>query len=122
MRLDDNKIKIVRNQTETRPPTAHRPISTAGHATPMGRRCLDADTVAKPVGAKKSYSLADRQKLKTKFTYLKSIWMDSGAVFVINALDKFNKHACLDDCHYSAEASELIAREISKNPAAKSSP
>lgn len=69
----------------------------------------------------KTYTTSDRKKMHEKFTYLKSTWANSGSIFITDALDKLNKHAYVDDCHYSAEASELIAKEIAKDLTANSS-
>lgn len=68
----------------------------------------------------KTYTASDRKKIQEKFAHLKSTWADSGSIFLTDALDKLNKHAYVDDCHYSAEASELIAKKIAKNLTANS--
>ena len=62
----------------------------------------------------KTYKASDRKKLQKKFDALKSTWAGSGSTFITDALDKLHKHAYVDDCHYSAEAGELIANEMAK--------
>ena len=56
----------------------------------------------------------ERATMKEQFTLLETVWADSGAIFITNALDNFKKHAYVDNYHYSAEANQLIAKEISK--------
>lgn len=68
----------------------------------------------------KTYNASDRKMMREKFTYLQSTWADSGSIFITDALETLNKHAYVDDCHYSAEASELIAKKIAKNLTANS--
>jgi hypothetical protein len=57
---------------------------------------------------------SERKQLRDKFLFLKTTWENSGSIFVTDALDNLNKHAYVDDCHYSAKASELIAKEIAR--------
>jgi hypothetical protein len=63
----------------------------------------------------KTYQASDRKKIQEKFTYLKATWAASGSILITGTLDKLNKHAYVDDCHYSAEASAIIAQEIAKD-------
>lgn len=63
----------------------------------------------------KTYTAHDRKKLQEKFTFLKSTWADSGSIDITDTLDTLSKHAYVDDCHYSAEASQLLAKKIATN-------
>jgi hypothetical protein len=62
----------------------------------------------------KALETSDRNTMKEQFTLLKTVWADSGAIFITHALDNLKKHAYVDNYHYSAEANELIAKEIAK--------
>lgn len=55
----------------------------------------------------------ERRLLREKFEHLEPGWRAAGAVFVTDALDTLEQHAYVDDIHYSAVASALIARAIS---------
>jgi hypothetical protein len=57
---------------------------------------------------------SDRTTMKEQFTLLETVWADSGAIFITNALDNLKIHAYVDNYHYSAEANALIAKEIAK--------
>ena len=54
----------------------------------------------------------DRQQLAAKFEHLEPNWRNARAIFVTDALDRLEKHAYIDDIHYSVEANGLIARAI----------
>ncbi len=55
----------------------------------------------------------DRRLLREKFEHLEPGWRAAGAVFISDALDTLEQHAYVDDIHYSAVASTMIARAIS---------
>lgn len=57
----------------------------------------------------------DRRILREKFEHLEANWKAANAVFVTDALDKLEQHAYVDDTHYSAAASTLIAQAIAKH-------
>jgi hypothetical protein len=52
------------------------------------------------------------RELRARFEHLEPSWRASGAIFVTDALDRLDRHAFVDDVHYSAEASRLIAEAI----------
>lgn len=55
---------------------------------------------------------ADRSAMREKFRLLQQNWRNAGAVFVTDALDKHERHAYIDEAHYSAAASRVIAEAI----------
>jgi hypothetical protein len=67
-----------------------------------------------------NFSEADRREMREKFDHLEANWRKSGALFVTDALDGHDRHAFIDDEHYSAAASKLIAQAIAGRLAAGS--
>jgi hypothetical protein len=59
-----------------------------------------------------TYSEDDRKSIRGKFRHLEPSWRAAQAVFVTDSLDQLMKHAYIDDVHYSAEASKVIAKAI----------
>lgn len=59
-----------------------------------------------------SFQDIDREEMRQLFAALEPNWRRAGATFVTNALDSHDRHAYIDHEHYSAAASELIARAI----------
>ena len=57
----------------------------------------------------------ERDILLQRFNLLKDNWLEFGAVFVVDSLDRKRSHSYVDGVHYSYEASELIARDIAKH-------
>ena len=55
---------------------------------------------------------SERSAMREKFRHLEPNWRNAGAVFVTDALDLHERHAYIDEAHYSAAASRLIARAI----------
>ena len=53
-----------------------------------------------------------RRQLRALFEHLEPNWRASGAIFVTDALDHYDRHAFVDEVHYSADASRLIAETI----------
>ena len=56
-----------------------------------------------------------KKQLLNRFNQLKPIFDQHGATSVTSALDKHPNHAFIDNVHYSAEASFLIAKQISNH-------
>ena len=54
----------------------------------------------------------DARKLLELFAHLETTWRAAGAIFITDALDHFDRHAFIDEVHYSADASRLIAETI----------
>ena len=54
----------------------------------------------------------ERRWWKAKFEHLEPNWRNAKSVFVTDALDKLDRHAYVDEVHYSAEANGLIAQAI----------
>ena len=54
----------------------------------------------------------DRNLMRGKFIHLEDNWRKAGAIFVTDALDQHDRHAYIDESHYSAAASRLIAQAI----------
>jgi len=50
--------------------------------------------------------------LRNLFLHLEPNWRAAGATFVTDALEHYDRHAFVDEVHYSAAASQLIARRI----------
>lgn len=59
-----------------------------------------------------TYSADDRKSMRDQFLNLEPGWRAAQAVFVTESLDQLMKHAYIDDVHYSAEASKVIAKAI----------
>lgn len=53
-----------------------------------------------------------RNMLSNLFLHLESNWRAAGATFVTDALDHYDRHAFIDEVHYSAAANQVIARRI----------
>jgi hypothetical protein len=60
----------------------------------------------------KSLSPSARRTLKSKFDELEPTWKQMGAVDISDALARLDKHAYVDNVHYSDEANELIAARM----------
>lgn len=54
----------------------------------------------------------DRKQLRELFGHLESNWREAGAISITDVLDLYDRHAFIDDVHYSAAASRLIAEAI----------
>ncbi len=54
----------------------------------------------------------DGKQLRELFGHLEPSWRAAGAMFVTDALDGYNRHAFVDEVHYSAAVSRLIAEAI----------
>ena len=54
-------------------------------------------------------------QLRALFEHLENNWRSDGATLVTGALDGSDRHAFIDDVHYSADASRLIAGAIAAN-------
>ncbi len=59
-------------------------------------------------------SAMERTQLRERFSHLEPTWRNSGAIFVTDAFDNHDRHAYVDDVHYSAAASRLIAQAIAR--------
>jgi hypothetical protein len=56
----------------------------------------------------------DAVDLRLLFERLTPGWRDAGAVFLTDALDRYDRHAFVDQVHYSADASRVIADSIAR--------
>ena len=54
----------------------------------------------------------DAKALRDLFSHLEPVWRAASATFVTDALDGYDRHAWVDEVHYSAAASRLIAESI----------
>jgi len=54
----------------------------------------------------------DRMVLRDLFIHLEPNWRAAGAIFVTDALDHYDRHAFIDEVHYSADASRWIAERV----------
>jgi len=54
------------------------------------------------------------QELRDVFVHLEPVWRAAGALFVTDAFDGYDRHPFVDEVHYSADASRLIAETIAK--------
>lgn len=61
-----------------------------------------------------SFLEADAVDLRMLFTHLEPGWRAAGAVFATDALDHYDRHAFIDEIHYSADASRVIAETIAR--------
>ncbi len=50
--------------------------------------------------------------LRALFEHLEANWRAQGSIFVTDALDRSDRHAFIDEVHYSADANRLIAEAI----------
>ena len=57
----------------------------------------------------------DAKVLRDMFYHLEPAWRSAGATFVTDALDGYDRHAWVDEVHYSKDASALIARAIAQH-------
>lgn len=68
----------------------------------------------------------DAKDLHELFVHLEPVWRAAGATFVTDALDGYDRHAFIDEVHYSADASRLLAETIATRlhllPAARRGP
>ena len=48
------------------------------------------------------------------FAHLEPVWRSAGAVFLTDAFDGYARHPFIDEAHYSADASRLIAELIAR--------
>jgi hypothetical protein len=55
----------------------------------------------------------DAKDLRHLFHHLESAWRAAGVTFITDALDGYDRHAWVDEVHYSADASRVIAESIS---------
>ena len=67
---------------------------------------------ARTDGFRQSFLETDAVELRELFAQLSPNWRAAGAVFVSDALDRYERHPFVDDVHYSADASRLIAESI----------
>lgn len=51
-------------------------------------------------------------ELEALFEHLEPNWRDAGATFITDALDGYDRHPFIDEVHYSADASRLIAETL----------
>ena len=51
-------------------------------------------------------------RLRELFEHLEPNWRAAGALFLTDVLDHYNRHAFIDEVHYSADASRVIAEAI----------
>ena len=47
-----------------------------------------------------------------KYHHLEPGWRAAGATFIVDALDNYQGHPFIDEVHYSADASRVIAELI----------
>ncbi len=68
----------------------------------------------------------DAKDLHELFVHLEPVWRAAGATFVTDALDGYDRHAFIDEVHYSADAGRLLAETIATRlnllPAARPGP
>lgn len=60
----------------------------------------------------KSFLEGDGKDLRELFFHLEPSWRAAGAIFVTDAFDGYDRHPFVDEVHYSADASRLIAQTI----------
>jgi lysophospholipase L1-like esterase len=60
--------------------------------------------------------------LRALFAHLEANWRAAGATFVTGALDRRDRHAFVDEIHYSADANRLIAEAMAASIAAPAAP
>lgn len=63
-------------------------------------------------GFEASFLEADAAQLATLFGHLEPNWRAASALFVTDVLDHYDRHAFIDEVHYSAAASRLLAETI----------
>lgn len=54
------------------------------------------------------------RRLRAVFEHLESNWRDAGTLFLTDVLDGYDRHPFVDDVHYSADASRLLAGAIAE--------
>lgn len=61
--------------------------------------------------------------MRALFAHLEPNWREHGATFITGALDRSDRHAFVDEIHYSAEANRLVAEAMASTlpPAAQPS-
>lgn len=62
----------------------------------------------------KSFLEGDGKDLRELFFHLEPTWRAAGAIFVTDAFDGYDRHPFVDEVHYSADASRLIAETIAR--------
>ena len=55
---------------------------------------------------------SNRELLRRKYFYLEPAWGRAHARFIVDAFDTYDRHAFIDDVHYSADASRVLAARI----------
>ena len=83
---------------------------------------IDCRTVVQPFAGthgrredfKKIFLEGDGKDLRELFFHLEPGWRAAEAIFVTDALDQYERHAFIDEVHYSADASRVIADTIAK--------
>jgi hypothetical protein len=63
-------------------------------------------------GLPEAFMATEANFLRDLFHHLEPGWRAAGAVFVSDALDRYDRHPFVDDMHYSADASRVIAEAI----------
>ena len=63
-------------------------------------------------GLPEAFMSAEANFLRDLYRHLEPAWRAAGAVFVSDALDRYDRHPFVDEVHYSADASRLIAETI----------
>ncbi len=77
---------------------------------------IDCRTVVQPFaglhGRHDDLDREDREYMRGLFEHLEPVWREAGAVLVTDALDGFQRHAFVDNAHYSRDANRVIAEAI----------
>ncbi|MGE0862275.1 MAG: hypothetical protein AB7P34_00120 [Vicinamibacterales bacterium] len=61
-----------------------------------------------------SFLEGDGKDVRKVFFHLEPSWRAAGAIFITDAFDGYDRHPFIDEIHYSADASGLIAKMIAK--------
>jgi len=62
----------------------------------------------------KSYLEGNAKEVREVYFHLESSWRAAHATFLTDVFDTYNRHPFIDEIHYSADASRLIAETIAK--------
>lgn len=118
---DRQSLTCIRDGQQNALSTIHR-RTLAERVTLCRLYEIDCRTVVQPFagthgrrdGFEKAFLDGDGKDLRELFFHLEPGWRAAGATFVTDALDHYDRHAFIDEVHYSAAASRVIAETIAK--------
>lgn len=92
----------------------------AERAALCGAYRIDCRTLVQPFAGthgptrdlRQAFMAREATVLRDIYHHLEPGWRAAGAVFVSDALDRYDRHPFVDDLHYSADASRVIAEAI----------